>query len=96
MSDKQKKQGERTAAALKYDVELGGAPRVVGAGKGHLAKKMLETAKAHNVPVVEDEALAKTLSKLTIGQEIPEELYQVVAEILAFLFKMDQGAVKRR
>lgn len=96
MSEQQKNQSGLEVAALKYDIESGGAPRVIGAGKGYVAKKMLETAKEHSVPVVEDAALAKTLAKLDIGQEIPEELYQVVAEILAFLYKMDKGAIKRR
>ena len=96
MSEREKKKHELSAAALKYDTESGGAPRVVGIGKGHLAKKMLEAAKANSVPVKEDEALAKSLSKLNVGQEIPEELYQAVAEVLAFLYQMDKGVMKRR
>lgn len=96
MSEREKKQRELSAAALKYDAESGGAPRLVGLGKGHLAKKMLDTAKEHNVPVKEDKALARSLSKLDVGQEIPEELYQAVAEILAFLYRMDKGGMRRR
>ena len=96
MSEREKKQREMSAAALKYDAESGGAPRVVGIGKGYLAKKMLETAKENSVPVKEDEALAKSLLKLNIGEEIPEELYQAVAEVLAFLYQMDKGTMKRR
>lgn len=96
MSEREKKQRELSAAALKYDAGSDAAPRLVGLGKGHLAKKMLDTAKEHNVPVKEDEALARSLSKLDIGQEIPEELYQAVAEVLAFLYKMDRGAMRPR
>ncbi|MCE5236835.1 MAG: EscU/YscU/HrcU family type III secretion system export apparatus switch protein [Clostridiaceae bacterium] len=96
MSEREKKQRELSAAALKYDAGSNAAPRVVGLGKGHLAKKMLDAAKEHNVPMKEDEALVRSLSKLDIGQEIPVELYQAVAEVLAFLYKMDRGAMRPR
>ena len=96
MSEREKKQFELRAAALKYDGGKDAAPRVVGIGRGYLAKKMLETAKEHSVPVKEDEALAGSLIKLDIGREIPEELYVAVAEILAFLYRMDKGVMKHR
>ncbi|HWR19966.1 MAG TPA: EscU/YscU/HrcU family type III secretion system export apparatus switch protein [Clostridia bacterium] len=96
MSEREKKQFELSAAALKYDAGSDAAPRVVGIGCGYVAKKMLETAKEHSVPVEEDEALVRSLSKLDIGQEIPEELYTAVAEILAFLYRMDKGTMKPR
>ncbi|HWS30605.1 MAG TPA: EscU/YscU/HrcU family type III secretion system export apparatus switch protein [Clostridia bacterium] len=96
MSEREKKQFELSAAALKYDAGKDAAPRVVGIGRGYLAKKMLETAKEHSVPVKEDEALARSLIKLDIGREIPEELYVAVAEILAFLYRMDRGVMKHR
>ena len=96
MSEHDKRQFDLSAAAIKYDAGSDAAPRVVGIGHGYLAKKMLEAAKEHSVPVQEDEALVRSLSKLDIGQEIPEELYEAVAEILAFLYRMDKGTMKPR
>jgi flagellar biosynthesis protein len=78
------------AAALHYDMEEGGAPKIVASGSGETADKIIETAKANDIPVVTDEALAQVLTKLTIGDEIPSELYNVVAEIFLFIYSMDK------
>ncbi len=78
------------AAALKYDAGSDNAPCIVGLGEGFLAHKILETAKEENIPVVEDQSLAGVLSKLSIGDEIPEELYEVIAQVLVFIAKMDR------
>jgi len=78
------------AAALHYDMEDGGAPKIVASGSGETADKIIETAKKNNVPVLKDDALAQVLTKLTIGDEIPSELYNVVAEIFLFIFSMDK------
>ena len=72
------------AVALHYNVNGGGAPRVVAKGGGQIAEKIIETAREHNVPLQEDAALATALSKLDIGREIPKELYVAVAHVLAF------------
>jgi flagellar biosynthesis protein len=72
------------AVALHYNVNGGGAPRVVAKGGGQIAEKIIETAREHNVPLQEDAALAGALSKLDIGREIPKELYVAVAHVLAF------------
>lgn len=74
----------KTAVALSYDVS-DSAPKIVATGHGYVAEKIVETAKESNVPVHKDEKLAHTLSKLEIGDYIPPELYDVVAEILAFV-----------
>lgn len=83
----------KTAVALSYD---GGdeAPKIIASGKGYLAEKMIEVAKETKVPIHKDEKLASTLSKLEIGDCIPPELYQVVAEVLIFVDKMDQMKAK--
>lgn len=92
MSGMEKKE-KLQAAALKYDVGKDIAPCIVGLGEGYVAQKMLETAAEENIPVVEDQSLAGVLSKLSIGDEIPEELYQVIAQVLVFIARMDrQGA----
>ncbi|MBP5555938.1 MAG: EscU/YscU/HrcU family type III secretion system export apparatus switch protein [Lachnospiraceae bacterium] len=85
--DKNKK--VKTAVALEYDPN-DDAPRVIASGTGVLADKIIEKAKESNVPVHQDDKLAQTLSKLEIGEMIPPELYEVVAEILIFVDSMDK------
>ena len=79
----------KTAVALEYDPS-DDAPRVIASGTGVLAEKIIEKAKESNVPIHEDDKLAQTLSKLEIGEMIPPELYEVVAEILIFVDSMDK------
>ena len=74
------------AVALHY--EKPGTPRVVAKGKGEIGKKIIETAKAHGVPIEENEGLAGALSEVEIGDEIPVELYKAVAEVLMFIMRM--------
>jgi len=76
------------AVALHYNINGGGAPRVVAKGGGEIAEKIIETAREHNVPLQEDAALAGALSKLDIGREIPKELYVAVAHVLAFAWSI--------
>ncbi|ABD07044.1 type III secretion proteins, related to flagellar biosynthesis protein FlhB [Rhodopseudomonas palustris HaA2] len=74
------------AVALYYD--KGGAPRVVAKGRGTIGAKIIEVAKEHNVPIEENEVLAGALSHVELGDEIPEELYKAVAEVLVFVLKL--------
>ncbi len=78
----------KQAVALSYDVE-DGAPKVIAAGQGYLAHKIIEKAKESDVPLHKDDQLAQSLMKLDIGDLIPPELYEVVAEILVFVDRMD-------
>ena len=89
MTDNEKEKQPKIAVALQYDPSEE-APKVIASGKGIIADKILETAKESDVPVYEDEGLAKTLSKLELGEAIPPELYGVVAEILVFVDRMDK------
>ena len=73
------------AVALQYDREQ--APRVTGIGKGDLAERMLEIARQHGVPLVENPQLAAALSRLPLDQEIPEQLYRAVAEVLGYILR---------
>ena len=66
------------------------APKILATGKGHVAEKIIEKAKEEDVPLYADNELAGTLSKLQIGEMIPPELYEVVAEILVFVDDMDK------
>lgn len=80
--DKNNKQLQ--AVAIKYDPgEV--APKIIATGKGKVAEKIIETAKENDVALHKDSKLADTLSKLDIGEYIPPELYEVVAEILVFV-----------
>jgi flagellar biosynthesis protein len=89
MEDKNKNQKPRTAVALSYDPGED-APKVIASGRGYLADKIIEKAKEADIPLHKDEKLANTLSKLEIGDMIPPELYEVVAEILIFVDRMDR------
>lgn len=89
MGEKTSEHKNRTAIALAYDPNEV-APRVVASGKGVLADKIIEKAKENTIPIHEDEKLANTLSKLEIGDAIPPELYEVVAEVLVFVDSMDK------
>jgi flagellar biosynthesis protein len=79
----------KTAVAISYE-PTDDAPKVIASGKGYLAEKIIERAKEADIPLHRDEKLADTLSKLEIGDAIPQELYEVVAEILVFVDKMDR------
>lgn len=74
------------AVALEYDKT--GAPRVVAKGRGTLGEKIIEVAKAHNIPIEENEVLAGALANVELGDEIPAELYKAVAEVLIFILRM--------
>lgn len=85
--DEQKKL--KQAIALEYNPEED-APRVIASGRGALAERIIEKAQESNVPIHRDDKLADTLSRLDIGDMIPPELYEVVAEILIFVDSMDK------
>ena len=74
------------AVALHYDRT--GAPRVVAKGKGAIGRKIIEVAKAYEIPIEENEVLAGALSNVELGDEIPAELYKAVAEVLVFVLKL--------
>ncbi len=83
------------AAALKYDMGRDSAPLIVGLGKGYVAETMLKTAEDNRIPIVEDESLLSVLNRFSTGDEIPEELYQVVAQVLVFIGKLDGSTAGR-
>ena len=74
------------AVALHYD--RAGAPRVIAKGKGSIGTKIIEVAKAHDIPIEENEVLAGALSNVELGDEIPAELYKAVAEVLIFVLRL--------
>jgi len=80
----------KKAVALRYERGKDKAPRVTAKGQGWLAEQILKRA-GDNTPVVEDAALVEVLYQLELQQEIPPYLYQAVAEILAFVYRLDKG-----
>ncbi|MCP4118215.1 MAG: flagellar biosynthesis protein FlhB [Desulfobacteraceae bacterium] len=88
--DKRKK-----AAALKYDPEIENAPRITAKGRGAVAEKIIEIAEQHNVPVHEDPDLVEVLSGLDLDEEIPQDVYVAVAELLAFVYSINKTRLKR-
>ena len=78
------------AVALKYDQEKDNAPRVVAKGRGEIAEKIIAIAKAHNLPFYEDKNLIQILEALELETEIPPELYRAVAEVLAFIYRLNR------
>lgn len=93
MAQERTSEGEKKrlyAAALRYKQNEDPAPRLVAKGKGLIAERILELAREHNIPIKEDPELIEALMKLEITQFIPTELYQVVAEILAFIYRTNE------
>lgn len=87
------KEKDKTAVAIAYTPGEK-APKILATGKGAVADKIIKTAKENDVPLYKDNKLADTLSKLQIGDMIPPELYEVVAEILVFVDDMDKLKAK--
>ncbi len=81
---------KKKAAALEYNIEKDNAPKIIASGKGEIAKKILEKAKEENIKIEKDQDLAEILVQMEIGEEIPPELYEVIAEILAFIYELEE------
>ncbi len=80
----------KKAAALRYDSSTQTAPKVVAKGKGYVADAIIQRGEEANVPIYKDQKLADQLEHLDIGTEIPTYLYDLVAQVLVFIAKMDQ------
>lgn len=80
----------RAALAVRYDTARDRAPRVVAKGKGEMADRILSVAREFGVPVHEDPELVEALARLEIQEQIPPELYQVMAEVLTFIYRTNK------
>ena len=78
------------AVALKYDNEKDHAPKVIAKGRGDIAERIIEIAKAHHLPLYEDKNLVQILEAFELETEIPPELYRAVAEVLAFVYRLNR------
>lgn len=94
MNEKQFKRKE--AVALTYQPETSDAPKVIAKGKGKIAENILVRAAENGIPIQEDVSLMELLGKLDINESIPEELYQAVAEVFAFVYQLDREHHVRR
>ena len=81
------------AVAIKYDPDVADAPVVIAKGEDYLAARIREAARENNIEIVENKPLARMLyANVDIGQQVPPELYQAVAEVLAFVYQL-QGRI---
>lgn len=81
---------KKKAVALKYDQSKNIAPKVVAKGKGHVAENILAAAQSNSVPVYQNKSLVNMLMALELDKEIPAELYTTVAEVLAYVYRVDK------
>lgn len=88
----------KSAIALSYSPQQQSGPKVVAKGKGIIAEEILQRAEQYNIPIYEDPNLVQLLGQLDLNESIPEELYQAVAEVFAFIYRLDQqhGMLKIR
>ncbi len=86
------------AVALKYDMEQDAAPKVIAKGRGHVAEHILSTAQQNSIPVYRNTTLVNMLMALEIDREIPPELYKAIAEVMAYVYRIDKqkGAANAR
>jgi flagellar biosynthesis protein len=84
------------ATALRYEAGKDHAPKVVAAGRGLIAERILDEAERNGVPVRRDPALAQALAGLEVGHDVPEELWGAVAETLAWAYRLDAKAARTR
>jgi flagellar biosynthesis protein len=91
MQEKDEPDKRREAVALRYDTEKDAAPRIIAKGQRLLAEKIIALARQNDIHVQEDPDLVALLAKLDVDTAIPPELYQAVAEVLAFVYRLNQS-----
>lgn len=91
MTNKDSHSLRQKAVALKHDIASDAAPKVVAKGRGLIAQKIIDLAQKNNIPVHEDPDLVDILSAIELNEEIPPELYRVVAEVLAMIYRVNKG-----
>ncbi|SER54319.1 EscU/YscU/HrcU family type III secretion system export apparatus switch protein [Salisediminibacterium halotolerans] len=94
-ADEEENKNRKYAVALGYSPENEKAPGIRAKGRGYVADEIIAAAKANAIPVQEDESLVQLLSELEINQQIPDSLYQVVAEVFAFIYRIDREQTER-
>ncbi|MFP4016562.1 MAG: EscU/YscU/HrcU family type III secretion system export apparatus switch protein, partial [Halanaerobiales bacterium] len=87
---KKDKKPKTKAAALSYDINKDKAPILLASGQGVIAERIIEEARKQDIPIEENQDIIDILVQLNIGEEIPAELYQAVAEILSFIYRLEE------
>lgn len=85
---KETENSTESAVALKYDASTSSAPTLVAKGHGDIAKQILQLAEANDVLIHQSPELIEVLIRLELGDEIPEELYRAIAEVIAFAYNL--------
>lgn len=86
----QEQHKHKQAIALQYTKNRDGAPRVVAKGQGYVAEQIIVSAKQNSVPIYQSKTLSNLLMAIELDREIPHELYTAVAEVLAYVYRLDQ------
>jgi flagellar biosynthesis protein len=94
MKTRNRKEIQR-AVALAYDPDGDGAPKMAAKGSGSIAEKIILIAREKGIPIHEDPELVNILSQLHLEDEIPPQLYEIVAEILAFIYKLNERRMRK-
>ena len=79
------------AVSLQYKKGKNAAPKVTAKGQGWMADRIIKMAQENNIPIREDKDLLHLLSEIDVGQEVPESLYKVVAELLAWVYQLNKN-----
>jgi flagellar biosynthesis protein len=90
-SKNRKQMNGPSAAVIKYDKDQGNAPTVVAHGTGYVAQKIIEAAKKNNIHLQEDSTLIQNLLQIDLGDSVPPQLYEVIAEVFILLEKIDEA-----
>ncbi len=93
--DEEKRNPVPEAVAIRYDRERENAPRVVAKGRGTIAQQLMAIAKKHAVPVYQNQTVTQLLMAVELDREIPPELYQAVANVLAYVYRLDGRAAEK-
>ena len=88
---KEKPVSPKLAVSLQYKKGRNAAPKVTAKGQGWVAENIIKMAQENNIPIREDKDLLHLLSEIDVGQEVPESLYKVVAELLAWVYQLNQN-----
>lgn len=90
MAEQKGKKGIKKAVALKYRKSIDNAPKITAKGSGLIAEKIIELARSQGIFIKEDAALVEVLSRLDLNEEVPPEVYVLVAEMLAFVYSLNK------
>lgn len=81
----------KSAISLQYQKEINSAPKITARGEGWVAEKIIEIAQERSIPIRKDKDLLNLLSEIDVGREVPESLYKVVAELLAWVYQLNKN-----